>query len=66
MIRVASITAKAPWLVRWLQWESRASAPSKQRSPAEQAAALKRSEARYRLVRDAAEASFWMNGRHWF
>ena len=65
MIRVASVTAKAPWLVLWPRRESRASAQSKQRGPAEQAAALKRSEPHYRLVRDAAEASFWMNdGRY--
>ncbi len=65
MIRVASVTAKAPRLVLWPRRESRASARSKQRGPAAQAAALKRSEAHYRLVRDTAEASFWMNGGHY-
>ncbi len=62
MIRDVSVTAKAPWLVPWPLRESRASARSKQRDPAEQAAALGRSEAQYRLVRDTTEASFWMNG----
>jgi hypothetical protein len=62
MIRVASVTAKAPRLVAWPGRESRAPVLSKQRDPAEQAAALRRSENHYRLVRDAAEASFWMNG----
>ncbi len=52
MIRVASGMAK---VLLWPRRESGASARSKQRGPAEQAAALKRSEAHYRLVRDAAE-----------
>ncbi len=62
MIRVASVTAKAPRLVAWPGRESRAPVPSKRRDPAEQAATLKRSEAHYCRIRDAAEASFWMNG----
>jgi hypothetical protein len=62
MIRVTSVTAKAPWLIPWPRRESRAPVPPKQRDPAEQAAALKRSEAHYRRVRDVIEASFFMNG----
>jgi hypothetical protein len=62
MTRVASITAKSPRLALWSRRESRLSAPPKQRDPAEQAAALQRSETRYRRVREAAEASFLMNG----
>ena len=62
MTRVASVTAKAPWLLFWPRRESRAPAPSKQRSPAEQAAALHRNEGRYRRVKDRTEASFLMNG----
>ncbi len=65
MIRVASVTAKAPRLVAWPRRESRAPVPSKRRGPAEQAAALKRSEAHYRHIKDGAEASFWMNGGHY-
>ncbi|MEE8346412.1 MAG: hypothetical protein V3S20_03590 [Dehalococcoidia bacterium] len=65
MIRVASVTAKAPRLVAWPRRESRAPVPSKRRGPAEQAAALKRSEAHSRHIKDGAEASFWMNGGHY-
>ncbi|KKK63431.1 hypothetical protein LCGC14_2994350, partial [marine sediment metagenome] len=54
MIRFASVTVKA---LLWPRRESRASARSKQRHPAGQAAALKRSEALYRLVTDAAEGA---------
>ena len=62
MIRVTSVTAKALWLVH-LPWrESRAPVAPKQRDSAEQAAAIQRSEAHYRRVRDAVEASFLMNG----
>jgi hypothetical protein len=61
MIRVCSITPKAPWLT-FSRRESAAAVPPKQRDPAEQAAALQRSDAHYRRVRDAIEASFLMNG----
>ena len=61
MIRVSGVTAKAPWLAPSRR-ESAAPVPPKQRDPAEQAAALQRSEAHYRRVRDAVEASFLMNG----
>ena len=62
MIRVISVTAKAPCLVHLPRRESRAPVAPKQRDPAEQAAALQRGEAHYRRVRDAIEASFLVNG----
>ena len=62
MIRVSSITAKAPWLAIPSRRESATAVPPKQRDAAEQAAALQRSDAHYRRVRDAVEASFLMNG----
>ncbi len=62
MTRVANVTAKAPWLLFWPRRESRAAAPSKQRSPAEQAPALRHSESHYQRVKDTTEASFLMNG----
>ncbi len=65
MIRVTSVRAKAPWLIPWPQRESQARVPPKQRDPAEQTAALKRSEAHYRRVRDVVGASFFMNGGHY-
>lgn len=64
MTRLYGLTAKAPWLAP----SRRAPAgpiPPKQREAAEQAAALRRSEAHYRRVRHLTEASFLMNGgRH--
>ena len=62
MIRACDVTAKAPWLAIPLRRESATAIPPKQRDPAEQAAALQRSETHYRRVRDAVEASFLMNG----
>ena len=62
MIRVTSVTAKASWLVHLPRRESRTPVAPKQRDPAEQAAALQRSETHYRRVRDAIEVSFLMNG----
>lgn len=62
MIRVSSITAKAPWLAIPSRRESTTPVPPKQRDPAEQAAAFQRRETHYRGVRDAIEASFLMNG----
>jgi hypothetical protein len=61
MIRVSGVTAKAPWVAPSRR-QSAATVPPKQRDPAEQAAALQRSEAHYRRVRDAVGASFLMNG----
>jgi hypothetical protein len=62
MTRVASVTAKALRLVVWPRRESQASVPAKWRDAAEEAAALRRRENHYRRIRDAVEASFWMNG----
>lgn len=62
MIRAISATAKAPRLVHIPRWKSRAPTPSGRPDTAERAAALSQSEAHYRRVRDAAEASFFMNG----
>jgi len=61
MIRVCGVTAKAPWLAPSRR-QSAAPVPPKQRDPAEQAVALQRSEAHFRRVRHAVEASFLMNG----
>jgi hypothetical protein len=61
MIRVCGITAKAPWLAPSRR-EPAAPVRRKQRGAAEQAAALQRSEAHARRVRDAVEATFVMNG----
>ncbi len=60
MTTVAGITAKAPGLAVWPRGE--APVPSKRRGPAEEAAALKRSESHYRRVKESVEASFLMNG----
>jgi hypothetical protein len=65
MIRVSSVTTKAPWLVHLPRRESRAPISSKQRDAAEEAEALQRSEAHYRRVRAAVEAYFLMNGGHY-
>lgn len=62
MTTVADITAKAPRLAVWPRREFSAPVPSKRRGPAEQAAALKRSESHYRRVKESLEASFLMNG----
>lgn len=61
MTRVCGITAKAPWLIPWARVSAAPVSP-KQRDPAERAAALQRSEAHRRRVRDAMQASFLMNG----
>jgi hypothetical protein len=62
MIRVTSVTAKAPCVVHLPRRKSRTPVAPKQRDPAEQAAALQRSEAHYRRVRAAVDATFLMNG----
>jgi hypothetical protein len=62
MTTVAGITAKAPRLAVWPRREFQAPVPSMRRGPAEQAAALKRSESHYRRVKESVEASFVMNG----
>ena len=62
MTTVAGITAKAPRFAVWPRREVSAPVPSKRRGPAEQAAALKRSESHYRRVKDSVEASFIMDG----
>jgi hypothetical protein len=62
MIRVCSITAKAPWLANPSRRGSAAAVPPKQRDAAERAAALQRSETHYHRVRDAIAATFLMNG----
>ena len=62
MTTVAGITAKAPRLAVWPRREFRAPVRSQRRGPAEQAAALKRSESHYRRVKERVEASFLMNG----
>jgi hypothetical protein len=65
MTTVAGVTAKAPELAVWPRRELQTPVPSERRDPAEQAAALKRSESHYRRVKGAVEASFWVNGgRH--
>jgi hypothetical protein len=65
MTTVAGVTAKASRLAVWPRRELRAAVPSGRRGPAEEAAALKRSESHYRRVKETIEASFWMNGgRH--
>ena len=61
MIGVPDVTAKAHWLAPWRR-EPAAPVPSRRRDAAEQAAALHRSEAHYRRVRDAVQASFLING----
>jgi len=61
VIKVCSITPKAPWLT-FSRQDSATPVPPKQRDAAEQAAALQRSDAHYRRVTDAIEASFLMNG----
>ena len=62
MIRVTGVTTKAPWLLHLPRRGSRAAASPKERDPAEQAAALQRSETHYRRMRYAAQAAFLMNG----
>ena len=62
MTTVAGITARAPRLAVWPRREFPAPVPSKRRGPAEQAAALKRSESHYRRVKESVEASFVMDG----
>jgi hypothetical protein len=62
MTTVAGDTVKAPRLAIWPRRDFRAPVPSKRRGPAEQAAALKRSESHYRRVKDSMEASFLMSG----
>ena len=62
MTTVAGVTARAPGLAVWPRREFQAPVPSKRRGPAEQAAALKRSESHYRRVKESVEASFLMNG----
>ena len=54
MTTVAGITAKAPRLAVWPRREFQAPVPSQRRGPAEQAAALKRSESHYRRVNAVA------------
>ena len=66
MTAAAGATAKAPRLAVWPQRESQAPTPSKRRDPAEQAAALQRSESRYQRVKGSTEASFLMNGGRYF
>ena len=66
MTTVAGVTAKAPWLAVWPRREFQAPVPPKRRGPAEQAAALKRSESHYRRVKETVEASFMMNGGRYF
>ena len=66
MTAAAGATAKAPRLAVWPRRESQAPAPSKRRDPAEQAAALQRSESRYQRVKGSTEASFLMNGGRYF
>ncbi len=62
VIRVASVTTKVPRLIHLPRRGPQAAVPSKRRNPAERAAALQRSEAQYRRLRDDAEASFLMSG----
>ena len=62
MTTVAGVTAKAPRLAVWPRRVFQAPIPSKRRGPAEEAAALMRSESHYRRVKERVEASFWMNG----
>ena len=66
MTAAAGATAKAPTLAVWPRRESLAPTPSKRRGPAEQAAALQRSESRYQHVKSSTEASFLMNGGRTF
>ena len=66
MTAAAGATAKAPRLAVWPRRESLAPTPSKRRDPAEQAAALQRSESRYQRVKGSTEASFLMNGGRYF
>lgn len=66
MTRVAGVTAKATRLAVWPRRDLHAPVPSKRRGPAEQAAALKRSESHYRRVKDSIEAFFIMNGGRFF
>jgi hypothetical protein len=62
MTAAAGARARAPRLAVWPRRASQAPTPSKRRDPAEQAAALRRSESHYRRVKDSTEASFLMNG----
>jgi hypothetical protein len=62
MTTVAGVTVKVLRLAVWPRRDFQAPVPSKQRGPAEQAAALKRSESHYRRVKDSMEASFLMSG----
>ena len=62
MTTVAGITAKAPGLAVWPRREFQAPVPSKRHDPAEEAAALKRSESHYRRVKESVGASFLMDG----
>jgi hypothetical protein len=65
MTTIAGVTARAPRLAVWPRRVFQAPVRSKQRGPAEEAAALERSESHYRRVKETVEASFWMNGgRH--
>ena len=66
MTTIAGIAARAPRLAVWPRRAFPAPVPSKQRGPAEEAAALKRSESHYRRVKDSVEASFWMNSGRYF
>ena len=62
MTTVGGTTAKVTRLAIWPRREPRGAVPSKRRGPAEEAAALKRSERHYRRVKERVETSFWMNG----
>lgn len=65
MTRVCGVTVKAPRLAASRR-ESASPMPPKQRYPAEQATALQRSEAHYRHLKYAVNASFLMNGGRYF
>ena len=62
MIRVSSTVIKAPWLLLRPREKSPDPTPSKQRDAIDEAAASHRREATSRRIRDATEASFFMDG----